>query len=95
MMKRKTKPTPKPTFTRIDDFARWHDDNLGENVEYAEDEIDDHGIGVLYQGENVIGIWYRAAGFGTISMDFATLYANQAGDYILYSELDQNWPFDN
>lgn len=87
------KPVKRPvaTFTRSDDFTRWHDDNGGA---YWETEIDGNLIGSLYnESGQLVGLWYNEAGFGTISTDFATLFPDAATDEVCYSEKDKNYPY--
>ena len=89
-MKKTAKQRPVATFTRSDDFARWHDEN---GDDYSETEIDGNLVGILWDEGKIVGLWYNEAGFGTISTDFATLFPDAATDDVCYSEKDKNYPY--
>ena len=83
------KPTKKPTFVVIKDYAEWNDRYvLGSGCEPDETDVDGKFIGVAVSDDGVRGVWYRKAGFGTFcSVPFA--------DVVDYVERDPNWPYDN
>lgn len=80
----------KPTFTKYTDFSKWNDENGGD---YSETEIDGKLVGVLHQGEKVIGLWYNRKNVGSISKDFAKINQKYGDDPVAYSELDPTWPW--
>lgn len=89
---KKKKLRPQPTFKKYTSFDKWNDENGGE---YEEIEIDGKLIGVLYIGNDMIGMWYNKAKIGSISNDYAKLYPEYKDDGGVYAELDPNWPYGN
>lgn len=87
---KKKVPAPVPKFKKYTDFDSW----IGLN-DAEETEIDGKLVGILYDGDSVIGLWYNKANMGTISYDYAKLYPEYKSDAGLYSELDPNWPYEN
>lgn len=81
---------PQAIFKKYTDFASWNDDN---GTDYDETEIDGYLVGVLYDAENVIGLWYNRANVGSISYDFAEKFPSVATDVIAYCEKDPYWPY--